>query len=601
MIILKHLKWSNCFSYGDNNTLDLEKDIIAQLVGENGAGKSTVPLLLEEALFNKNSKGVKKVDIVNRNFPDKGYSIILDFEVDGKAYSVNISRKSSLKVVLECDGEDISSHTATNTFKTLQSIIGLDFKTFSQLVYQSTTSSLQFLTATDTNRKKFLIELLNLDHYLKLFDNFKQAHKDAADEVAETKGSISTIKSWIDNNPITSTEKKKLLEVPEAPEELISERALIQSKLDNIIEINNKININNQYKEQLSALSTEELTKVVPAPEGDLAELNSEFASLKTIISQADTVLKKMSSLGDSCPTCLQDINKDKVDELKEEQTTIIKDSTFRKSEVETEVINIKKQLKEIEKHQTIINKFEKLSNLIDKGLPTKTEDKLELEGAIDTLTTEITKTQTEIKKVNLENTNITKYNTELDYLINQVKEFKLKLLSQESNLKNLNDTYANLEVLKKAFSTNGLVAYKIENLVKDLEDLVNQYLAELSDGRFGLEFVINNDKLNVVISDEGKQIDILALSSGELARVNTSTLLAIRKLMSTLSKSRINVLFLDEVIGVLDDEGRERLIEVLLKEHELNTFLVSHGWSHPLLTKINVIKEDKVSRLEWQ
>jgi DNA repair exonuclease SbcCD ATPase subunit len=158
---------------------------------------------------------------------------------------------------------------------------------------------------------------------------------------------------------------------------------------------------------------------------------------------------------------------------------------------------------------------------------------------------------------------------------------------------------YANLEVLKKAFSTNGLVAYKIENLVKDLEDLVNQYLSELSDGRFGLEFVITNDKLNVVISDEGRDIDILALSSGELARVNTSTLLAIRKLMSTLSKSKINVLFLDEVIGVLDDEGREKLIEVLLKEHDLNTFLVSHGWSHPLLTKISVVKQDKTSRLE--
>jgi hypothetical protein len=52
-------------------------------------------------------------------------------------------------------------------------------------------------------------------------------------------------------------------------------------------------------------------------------------------------------------------------------------------------------------------------------------------------------------------------------------------------------------------------------------------------------------------------------------------------------------------VIGVLDDEGREKLIEVLLREHDLNTFLVSHGWSHPLLTKINVVKTNKISRLE--
>ena len=600
MIILKKLKWSNCLSYGDNNTLNLEENIIVQLVGTNGTGKSSIPLLIEEALFNKNSKGIKKVDIVNRNNPEKGYSIMLDFEVDGTEYSIDINRKSSIKIVLKCDGEDISSHTATNTFKSIQNIVGMDFKTFSQLVYQSTTSSLQFLTATDTNRKKFLIELLNLDNYLTLFDNFKSAHKDASNEVSEIRGSIDTIKSWIETNPITSTTKKRLLEMPETPEDTISERALVQSKLDNILEINNKININNQYKSQLSDLSANELTKEVKMPEG-IGELNEEFTSLKTIINQANTVLHKIESLGDSCPTCLQDIDSDKTKELVDEQSKTISISTRRKGEVQNLVVNLKKQLQDYKKHQSTIKNFEKLSTLIDNKMPSKTEDKGELEEKINNLTIEISKKQTEIRDISSQNNEITKFNTELDYLIKQVKEFKLKLLGEESKLKKTNDVYANLEVLKKAFSTNGLVAYKIENLVKDLEDLVNQYLAELSDGRFGLEFVVTNDKLNVVISDDGKNIDILALSSGELARVNTSTLLAIRKLMSTLAKSRINVLFLDEVIGVLDDEGREKLIEVLLKEHELNTFLVSHNWSHPLLTKINVIKEEKISRLEWQ
>jgi len=600
MIILKKLKWSNCFSYGENNELDLEKDLIVQLVGTNGTGKSSIPLLIEEALFNKNSKGIKKVDIVNRNNNENGYTISLDFEVDDRVYNITVGRKASIKVVLTCDGEDISSHTATNTFKSIQNVVGMDFKTFSQLVYQSTTSSLQFLTATDTNRKKFLIELLNLDNYLTLFDNFKTAHKEASNEVAGIRGSIETINSWISTNPVKSSTKKDLMEVPEAPEEAISKRALVQEKLANILDINSKININNQYKSQMAELSALELTKEVEMPEG-LGELNEEFTSLKTIIAQADAVVQKIEKLGDSCPTCLQDIDSDKHMELLEEQKSTVSVSTKRKNEVQNLVINLKKQLLEYKNHQTTVEKFEKLSTLIDNKLPSKTEDKLELEEKINKFTVEISKKQSEIRDISSQNNEITKFNTELDYLVKQVKAFKLKLLSEESNLKKTNDVYANLEVLKKAFSTNGLVAYKIENLVKDLEDLVNQYLAELSDGRFGLEFVVTNDKLNVVISDEGRDIDILALSSGELARVNTSTLLAIRKLMSTLSKSKINVLFLDEVIGVLDDEGREKLIEVLLKEHDLNTFLVSHGWSHPLLSKVNVIKEKKISRLEWQ
>ena len=55
---------------------------------------------------------------------------------------------------------------------------------------------------------------------------------------------------------------------------------------------------------------------------------------------------------------------------------------------------------------------------------------------------------------------------------------------------------------------------------------------------------------------------------------------------MSSISKSRINILFLDEVINVLDESGREKLVEVLLNEDNLNTYVVSHGWTHPLLDK---------------
>ena len=112
------------------------------------------------------------------------------------------------------------------------------------------------------------------------------------------------------------------------------------------------------------------------------------------------------------------------------------------------------------------------------------------------------------------------------------------------------------------------------------------------------MQFIVVNDKLNVQVTDNENVVDILALSSGELARVNTATLLAIRKLMSSISKSRLNVLFLDEVTNVLDDAGREKLVEVLLKE-ELNTYVVSHGWTHPLLEKVEVVKSGNVSSLD--
>jgi DNA repair exonuclease SbcCD ATPase subunit len=164
----------------------------------------------------------------------------------------------------------------------------------------------------------------------------------------------------------------------------------------------------------------------------------------------------------------------------------------------------------------------------------------------------------------------------------------------------NLNERLSIISVLTKTFSTTGLVAYKIECLVKDLEQLTNEYLVDLSDGRFQISFKISTgDKLNVVITDNGHDIEINALSNGELARVNAATLLAIRKLMQGISSNRINLLILDETVEALDVEGKEKLVEVLLKEEYLNTFLVSHGFQHPLLEKVFVVKTNNVSKVE--
>jgi DNA repair exonuclease SbcCD ATPase subunit len=175
-----------------------------------------------------------------------------------------------------------------------------------------------------------------------------------------------------------------------------------------------------------------------------------------------------------------------------------------------------------------------------------------------------------------------------------------LELETYSGTLHELSERMGILNILTKTFSTTGLVAYKIECLVKDLEELTNEYLVDLSDGRFQISFKISSsDKLNVIVTDNARDIDILALSGGERARVNVATLLAIRKLMQSLSSSRINLLILDETVEALDVDGKERLVEVLLREEFLNTFLVSHGFTHPLLEKIHVVKTNNISRIE--
>ena len=597
MITLKTLRWDNCFSYGENNQVDLSDNKLTQIIGINGVGKSSIPLILEEILFNKNSKGVKKADIANRNV-GKGYTIFLSFEKDEEEYEIHLDRKNSLKLKLLKDGQDISSHTATNTYKTLNEIIGIDFKTFSQVVYQNTNASLQFLTATDTNRKKFLIDLLNLDEYVELFETFKVESKNAEDALSVAKGKLSTIEKWLENNKLTSMIPKVLLNLPKPLEE--DEKSLRQllTELENISSKNKKISQNNQYKNLLKGINITEINKIEISEKESYDYLQEKSGSLGEAIRTQQQAVRKIEGLDNTCPTCGQSITEEfkhsHIDEAKAE----IDKNLATKTKTDNKIALIKKKNELYDEKMSKQEEWEKLYRSIDKDLPSQLLDKEELEDKVLQYRAKIDDVNQEIDRLEKENREITAYNTRIDVIKEQTQEFTNQLNEVKEEIAVFSEKATNLEILKKAFSTNGLIAYKLENMVKELEELTNEYLAELSDGRFTLEFVVSNDRLNVQITDNAKVVDILALSSGELARVNTSTLLAIRKLMNSLSSSKVNVLFLDEVINVLDSTGRDKLVEVLLEEN-LNTYLVSHQWEHPLLTKMHIYKDGNLSAIE--
>lgn len=593
MIKLKKLTWSNCFSYGENNELDLSSDTLTQLVGTNGTGKSSIPLILEEVLFNKNSKGIKKADIANRKV-DKGYSINLSFAVNDDEYVLDVSRKGNIKCRLWKNDEDISSHTATNTYKTLEQILGIDFKTFSQIVYQNTNASLQFLTATDTNRKKFLIDLLQLDNYVKYFEVFKEMSRELGTEISSVEGKLSTIEKWLNDNKLEDTSLLPKLDLPIYSEQDEKQLRSLQVEFENITQTNKKINTNNYWKEQLQLIDLDKY-KMVYGEVESYDELQEELGKWRGVAFQS----KFEGTDEEVCPTCGQDVDNNLINQMQENQEKEINEAEKEIQSIREEIANIKSNNEIINERDSKRKEWEDCYRSIDQGLPSEILSAENLQQSIDDLEATISKQKERLQEVIEENTSRERHNTRIGIIEEQTQEFENELNYFMERLNLIQDKLSCTDILKKAFSTNGLLAYKIENLVKDLEELTNEYLAELSDGRFNLQFVVLNDKLNVELDDNGKPVDILSLSAGELARVNTSTLLAIRKLMSSISKSRINVLFLDEVTNVLDETGKEKIVEILLGEEELNTYIVSHGWTHPLLSKVEVIKTNDISRLE--
>ena len=605
-VVLKKLEFSNMFSYGEKNSIALNKERISQLVAENGVGKTSISLAIQELLFNKNVKGLKKSDILNRYSNSKSWEGRIEFTVDEDEYVVVSKRTgASTNVTLLKNGVDISEHKVLDTYKLISEIIGRDFETFSQLTYQSSTDSLEFLKATDTNRKKFLVNLFNLTRYLEIGDSLKVKISEREKDLSKLQGELKTIVDFINNNPIPEKAVEKQL--PIVDETLVVKISDLSNQLREQKTICDKIDKNNLYIKELNSLSFDMTISKPTIDEGIYQEQDIIKATINKIDANISKAKKQLNSLdtSDHCYACKQPIDNSKSKELVEQLTSEISTLTTDRKECEKSLSKISTTINEYNSalkiytvNQQRIDRFSQLSQLIDNSLPTEYPNYTGISKQLKQLEEEYAWQKRELETTQKYNDSVKIRNAKIEGLKEQLLNFKARQMLLNDDILKVQDEIVNLGILRKAFSTSGIVAYKLENVTKQLEDSINYYLSTLSDGQFQVIFRLNSDKLNVIIVNNGIEVAIESLSGGEFSRVQTSVLLAVRNTLSNLGSKSINLLFLDEIMGVLDDSGKEKLFEVLNNENNLNVFLISHEYTHPLIPKIEIEKKNNISSI---
>jgi DNA repair exonuclease SbcCD ATPase subunit len=280
---------------------------------------------------------------------------------------------------------------------------------------------------------------------------------------------------------------------------------------------------------------------------------------------------------------------------LEDQLTQISVDRVLLEGEIKEATSNNDK----ITKYENYAKNLKTLSDRYNDTLPATLLTKEGLQDKLDAI-------YKELKDLKVQNTNSRNLrdaavlnNNLVGATESRLKDNTDKLKIESTKLMETSVLCARLETLVSSMGSKGLVAYKIEALVKVFEELINEYLQVLSDGEFTLKFIMDDTKLQIRLTSGSVEMDVKSISSGEFNKVNTATLLAVRKMLTAISKIDINLLFLDEVVAVLDAESKDTLIDLLLKETNLNTIVVSHGYTHPLAARLNVIKENKISRLQ--
>ena len=604
-IKLKKLSFSNLFSYGENNVIHFDKTRMTQLTAPNGSGKSSIALILQETLFNKNIKGIKKNDLLNRWSKSKSWESKLEFSVNTNEYIVSVKRTgATTKVLLVENDIDISDHKVLDTYKKIQNILGVDFEIFSQLTYQSSIDLLDFLKATDTNRKKFLINLFNLEKYVNIGDTIKIKFNSIDRDSAKTAGEMKSINDFLDNVTIPSKQKEEML--PAIDESLQQQVGVLDEQIRNHEQICKKIDKNNMHISERQNLrfmmkmpipAKFEKTEIYEKNKQDLLLHKNELARLKKELDSIDD--------RDTCPACGQAIDNVKARQMKVDlkNRVYLSESNVRQHTdyiqiVEDEIRTIQRAQRVYDQNQKAIEDFEQLTQLIDPDIQKDYPNIDDIKNKRNALLQEY-KTQKEKydqvvnfnKQVGVTNAKILALEEQREDFLNRQNVVKNATIKLTKSLNNLN-------ILKKAFSTSGIVAFKLENLTKELQNTINHYLSLLSDGQFQIRFALNKEKINIVVINNGEATPIETVSGGEFSRIQTAILLAIRNLLSKLGGSSINLLFLDEITGVLDDEGKDKLIEVLRTEDELNVFLISHDFTHPLVEKVHINKDKNISHV---
>lgn len=602
-IVIESLTISNFMSYAPNVTIELSNHRVTQLIGKNGLGKSTIGTALEELFYNKNSRGIKKADLFNWNSDKKEYSLSARFRKDEDVYLITKTVKSTAKVDLFKNGEAISGHTATQSYKLIEETLACDFQTFTKLVYQSIGSSLDFLKATDANRKAFLVNLFDQEQYKETSERIKAGRKEVATVLSNLEGQMAAITKVLAGKSSIGAYQPHI-DVPEFDESPLNNE-LTETKVQAALA--QKAQASKQQKELLDKAVQAAKTKFLPfenlpAPTPVTEELQKITRDLTVVSTQAEGLKKQYYTFKNDaskceCPTCKQPLD------------TTVAEAAMKRTKAEYDPLYQERLRLEAE-----VNKLKEID--VQNRQYFEAQDKLEkalanLEsfeksfGAVDNFDSDISILNQRIRQIEDElrkgksavalavehNNSVDKSNARIEALEEQIAKAEVEMGSISTKLLEVQQDVSDLDILVTALKD--LVGYKLEHSVKVFEEMINHYLSIMTSGKFALGFELDETKLQVVIYNDGNRTSMENCSTGQQSRINISTLLAIRSLLSTISKVNINLLFLDEVVSYIDPEGINTLVELLQSEEQLNSIIVSHGHTHPYAYKIEV-KQDK-------
>jgi DNA repair exonuclease SbcCD ATPase subunit len=545
MIDILQVKYKNFQSVGNAGlTIDLQKSPTTLLGGDNGSGKSTMLEAISYCLFGKTLKKVKLAGLINTT-NKKAMETEIVFRKYGDEYKVVRGEKPKKFKIYKND-ELMDEDAAAKDYQAkLERILGMDHKLFTQIVLLNRERYIPFMELSAADRRKVVEDILDINVFSFMNKVLKERYTTVSHAISDIEYERGILKTKLEGVEAQIQQAQTNIDdqIKEHRDSIGQNQALIDQKSARVDELKGQLG---NEKEVLA--EKEKLSK----KEQKLYEFSRKFADKQK-------ALKKESEFyetNDDCPTCHQSID----DELKASVTARIDDE---RGEIREALVKLKDQAVVVIEALKKVNASVEVINSIKDEIKDLEYDISHYKRVIDGLVQKIE--SLEKKTVD-------------DTLDDQKKELEKKLSDYDERLNELLEMKDEYDLMKGMLKDDGIKATIVNDYVGFINKKMNKYLNQMGffinitlDGNF-------NEKINS-ISKEGFTYE--NLSTGQKTRVNLAIWLVLLEVSAMKNSAVTNLLFLDEILENLDQDGVSLFMNLIKEEFgHKNTFVVTQRFA---------------------
>ncbi len=590
MLEIKSATWRNFMSYGDYEThvelAELGQCLITGVVEDdseaksrsNGAGKSTIPNVIQWVLFGRTMHSHNPGDhVINYHTGKECWAKVEFKNGDYIIRARKISGENELIFGREGDETKFTSETLStskNQQLQLNRRFGLDYELFCASVFFNQYNK-PWMEMADATRKKALERILHVDK----FTTYAQVAKAKVDR---TDKDVTILRSQI------ASEKTRIDQLTKDIEDATENKAKFEDQRQ-------------EKREKLLKLAEDEQTALDLITRPDLEKLKKKWDLIKqvekhiakmrddynTIVTDQSMTIGQLHDVdeqiknwqkkqGKVCNSCAQEVNKDhvcaKLDPINEKKkllTEKVADLKAKSDALMTKINDNKKALDDKKPSMTIID-----AESIIRDVARREERIKKYKNDADGV----------LSEVNPYDAIIGKYGE-------QLAKSQKEIADRETKIEKLNVIQQHYQYVYRSYNDrNKIKGYVFREHVPYINERLKYYF-EI----FGLDIKISlTDSLTIDSNLWGYEFQ----SGGERKRTDVAFMLATFDFHERMYGRQCNLMVLDEVDGRMDDDGIDALINIIKGElaSKVETVLVI---SHRDMMFDTFDKEIKVVRKE--